>query len=61
MNFITLVLYIAIAGFVVYLIGLIPMPQIFRQIIYALSILALVIFVLQFLGVAHIPFIEKVK
>jgi len=63
MNFINLILYIAITGFIVFLIGLIPMPQIFRQLIYGISVLMLILFLLQAFGVAHIPYIhiEKFK
>ena len=41
-----LILTIALLGFVVYLITLIPMPAPFQQVIYGLAILALIFIVI---------------
>lgn len=50
MTIVGLLLSLAIAGFIVWIILQIPMPQIFRNIIYGVVGLFLVIYVLQVLG-----------
>lgn len=48
---IAIILTIAIVGFLVYVITLIPMPQIFKTVIYGVVAICLVIWLLQTLGV----------
>lgn len=56
MDVISLVLTIAIAGFLVWLVLQVPMLPIFKNIIVGIVCVALVIWVLQAFGVAtHIP------
>lgn len=50
MTLISLIITLAVLGFVVYLITLIPMPTIFRQVIIGIVCLVLIIWVLQSLG-----------
>lgn len=50
MSIVSLVLVIAVAGFFTFVIMQIPMPPIFKNIIYAVVALALVLWVLQSLG-----------
>lgn len=53
MNIIDLVVYIALAGFLVYIVTTIPMPAVFRNLIVGLACFAVVIWVLQSLGYLH--------
>jgi uncharacterized membrane protein YeaQ/YmgE (transglycosylase-associated protein family) len=50
MSIIALLVTLAIAGFVIYLILQIPMPQVFRNVILGVVCLVLVLWVLQQLG-----------
>jgi len=47
---ISLLITIAIAGFVVWMISLIPMPQIFRTIIFGFAALILILYALRVFG-----------
>ncbi len=51
MSLISLIVSIAIAGFLVYLALQIPLPQVFKNVIIGLVTLFLVLWVLQELGV----------
>lgn len=51
MTILTLLLSIALVGFIVWLIVQIPMPQQFRTIIIAVCCVALVLYLLQSFGV----------
>jgi hypothetical protein len=51
MSFISLILALAIFGFLVWLVLQIPMPQVFKNVIIGVVCLFLVIWVLQMLGV----------
>lgn len=48
---ISVLLTLAVFGFIVWLITLIPMEPTFRRVIIAVAIFALVIYMLQFLGI----------
>ena len=50
MSLISLVVFLAVAGFVVWLILQIPMPDIFRKVIIGLIVLFLVLWILQQVG-----------
>ena len=52
MPLIPVILAIAIVGFIVWVVLQIPMPQIFKNIIIGVVALALIIWLLQMLGVA---------
>ena len=53
---ITLILVIALAGFLVYLITTyIPMPEPFKLVIYVVVAIALVLYLLNAFGIADIP------
>lgn len=53
MGILELVLTLAVAGFVVFLILQIPMPQIFRTIIVSVVALVAILWVLQAFGLIH--------
>jgi O-antigen ligase len=56
MGLIGLILVLALVGFVVYLITTyIPMPPIFKTIIYVLVAVILIVYVMRALGIADIP------
>lgn len=50
MNFIELILSLAVAGFLVWLVMQIPMPAIFKNIIYGVVCFALILWVLGMFG-----------
>ena len=52
MTLIGLILSIALAGFLAWLVLLIPMPQIFKQIIVAVLCVFLILYLLQDFGIA---------
>lgn len=47
---ISIILTIAVVGFIVWIITQIPMPQLFKNIIYGVVAICLIIYVLQVLG-----------
>lgn len=53
MNILDIVLYIAIVGFLVWLVLQIPMPAIFQRVIIGVVCFALIIWVLQSAGLIH--------
>ena len=53
---IMLILVLAVCGFLVYLVTTyIPMPPIFKTVIYVIVAIALILYVLQAFGVADMP------
>lgn len=46
-----LILVLAVSGFVAWVVLQIPMPQIFKNIIFGIMVITLVIFTLQTLGI----------
>jgi len=53
---ITLILTLAVVGFLVWLIvTYIPMPDIFKKVIIVIVAIVLILYVLRLLGVADIP------
>jgi hypothetical protein len=53
---ITLLLTIALLGFIVYLIiTYIPMPAIFRNVLIVLAVIIVILYVMRVLGIADIP------
>lgn len=53
---IALILVIAVAGFLVYLItAYIPMPAPFKTVIYAVAAIVLILYLMSAFGVADIP------
>jgi hypothetical protein len=56
MGLISLVLVLALVGFIVYLlITYIPMPQMFKTAIVVIVVIVLVLYVIRLLGVPDIP------
>lgn len=53
MNPLDIIIYIAIVGFLVWLITRIPMPAVFQQVIIGVACFALIIYVLQAAGFLH--------
>ena len=47
----SLILALALVGFCVWLILQIPMPQVFRNVIIGIVVVALIVYLLQWLGV----------
>lgn len=58
MNPIELLLVIALGGFVVWLISLIPMPEVFKKVFYGVAIFILIVYVLQAFGVISGSFLR---
>ena len=53
---ITLILTIAVVGFLVYLITTyVPMPPIFKNVIYAVAAVILILYIIRSFGIADIP------
>lgn len=52
MSIVSVLLALAICGFLTWLVLQIPMPQIFRSLIVGLVIVFLVVFILQHFGIA---------
>jgi predicted membrane channel-forming protein YqfA (hemolysin III family) len=51
-----LILAIALAGFLVYLVTTyIPMPQPFKMAIYVIVVIVLILYVMRVMGIADIP------
>ena len=59
MDILTLLIYLVIFGFLLYIVTLIPMEATVRQIVIAVAILAIVLWVLQAFGVFHLGYIGK--
>lgn len=56
MGLITLVLVLALVGFIVYLLTtFVPMPPIFKTIIYVAVAVVLILFFMRVFGIADIP------
>lgn len=53
MGLLQLIIYIALAGLLVWAVTQIPMPEMFKKAIYVVAIVALVVFVLQSFGLFH--------
>lgn len=56
---IELILTLAMTGFIVWIILQIPMPAVFRNLIVGLVCFAVVMYVLQTLGLVHTHFVLK--
>lgn len=59
MDILTLLIYLVIFGFLLYIVTLIPMEATVRQIVIAVAILAIVLWVLQAFGIFHLGYIGK--
>ena len=59
MDILTLLIYLVIFGFLLYIVTLIPMEATVRQIVIAVAILAIVLWVLQAFGIFHLGTIGK--
>ena len=59
MDILTLLIYLVIFGFLLYIVTLIPMEATVRQIVIAVAILGIVLWVLQSFGIFHLGYIGK--
>ncbi len=47
-----LLLVIAVVGVIAYLLGMLPMPPLFKQVLYIVAALIIIIYALRALGIA---------